>query len=88
MVEGVREEASKAREDDCPQGLIPQKVSGDVETLRHVGEGIRGPWANGSQILLRKPDAGDPHVRFDERDVETEHGKAIEAPAGESAGNR
>jgi len=23
--------------------------------------------------LLRDPDAGDPHVRFDERDVETEH---------------
>jgi len=37
--------------------------------------------------LLREPDAGDPHVRFDERDVETEHGLAIEAPATERAGN-
>ena len=25
---------------------------------------------------VREPDAGDPHVRFDERDVETEHGSA------------
>ena len=23
--------------------------------------------------LLREPDAGNPHVRFDEREVETEH---------------
>jgi len=26
--------------------------------------------------LYRKPDAGDPHVRFDERDLETELKKA------------
>ena len=38
--------------------------------------------------LLREPDAADPHVRFDERDVETEHGEASEAPANERAGNR
>ena len=38
--------------------------------------------------LLREPDARDRHVRFDERDVETEHGPAIEAPADERAGNR
>ena len=38
--------------------------------------------------LLREPDAGDPHVRFDERDVETEHGTAREAPANERAGKR
>jgi len=25
--------------------------------------------------LVREPDAGKPHVRFDERDVETEHGE-------------
>ncbi len=30
--------------------------------------------------LVREPDAGNPHVRFDEREVETEHGKASEAP--------
>ncbi len=38
--------------------------------------------------LVREPDAGKPHVRFDEREVETEHGEASEAPADERAGNR
>jgi hypothetical protein len=33
-----------------------------------------------------EPDAGNPHVRFDERDVETGHGLEIEAPATERAG--
>jgi hypothetical protein len=36
----------------------------------------------------REPGAGNPHIQFDERDVETEHGEAIEAPADERAGNR
>ena len=35
-----------------------------------------------------EPDAGNPHVRFDERGVETEHGWTIEAPADERAGQR
>ena len=35
-----------------------------------------------------EPDAANPHVRFDEREVETEHGGASEAPADERAGNR
>ena len=35
-----------------------------------------------------EPDAGNPHVRFEEREVETEHGGAIEAPANERVGNR
>ena len=30
----------------------------------------------------------DAHVRFDERDLETEHGRASEAPAHERAGQR
>ena len=38
------------------------------------------------EILLREPDAGKPHVRFDEREVETEQGRAREAPADERAG--
>ena len=37
-------------------------------------------------ILVREPDAATPHVRFDEGDVETEHGVASEAPADERAG--
>ncbi len=38
--------------------------------------------------LIREPDAGDPHVRFDEREVETEYGAASEAPANERAGQQ
>ena len=38
--------------------------------------------------LVREPDAGKPHVRFDERDVETEYGRASEAPTTERVGNR
>ena len=38
--------------------------------------------------LVRKLDAGNPHVQFDERGVETGHGKASEAPADERAGTR
>ena len=38
-------------------------------------------------ILVREPDAGDPPVRLDEREVETEHGRTREAPANERAGN-
>ena len=35
-----------------------------------------------------EPCAGNSHARFDEREVETEHGLASEAPAIERAGNR
>jgi hypothetical protein len=35
-----------------------------------------------------EPDAVNPHVRFDERGVETEQGKDNEAPATERAGTR
>jgi hypothetical protein len=44
-----------------------------------------GPWAVASNPV-GEPDAGNPPVRFDEREVETEHGRAIEAPADERAG--
>jgi hypothetical protein len=53
--------------------------SGQTDTQFSVGESVS---------LLREPDAGDPHVRFDERDVETEQGEPSEAPADERAGNR
>lgn len=45
------------------------------------------PWAK-AEGLVREPDAGEPHVRFAERDVETGQGSASEAPADERAGNR
>ena len=35
-----------------------------------------------------EPCARNPHARFDEREVETEHGAASEAPATERAGNQ
>ena len=38
--------------------------------------------------LLREPDAANPHVRFDEGEVETGHGEDRRAPADERAGNR
>ena len=38
--------------------------------------------------LVREPDAGNPQVRFDEREVETEYGGDTEAPATERVGNR
>ncbi|MEI8376218.1 MAG: hypothetical protein WCJ35_25640, partial [Planctomycetota bacterium] len=38
--------------------------------------------------LVREPDAVNPPVRFDEREVETEHGEASEALADERASNR
>jgi len=36
---------------------------------------------------VREPDAGEPHVRFDERRRETEHGQETEALATERASN-
>jgi hypothetical protein len=45
------------------------------------------PWAK-AWSLVREPDAGNPPVRFDERDVETEHDRDIEAPATKRVGNR
>ena len=45
------------------------------------------PWAN-SRTFLREPDTRRGPVRFDERNVETEHSLDIEAPADERAGNR
>ena len=37
---------------------------------------------------VREPDAGNPHVRFDERDVETQHDEVSEAPANQRAGKQ
>src|SRR5215469_6002927 len=39
-----------------------------------------------SKTLVRKPDAGDPHVRFDERDLET--GLSVTAPDLDSTAQR
>ena len=67
----------------CAVGSQPSKITATpgiaVSTPSLVGEIVN---------LVREPDAGNPPVRFDEREVETEHGNASEAPADERAGNR
>ena len=61
-------------------------------TMRLAAPGLCSEVADGvtqnDVSLFREPDAVTPPVRFDERDVETEHGPASEAPADERAGNR
>jgi hypothetical protein len=50
-----------------------------------------GEGSNAESLAVKsigKPDAANLHVRFDERDVETEQGETSEAPADERAGNR
>jgi len=37
--------------------------------------------------VLGEPDAGEPHVRFDEGVLELAHGRAREAPPDERGGN-
>ena len=48
-----------------------------------------GAWV-GDRIspLVRKPNAGKLHVRFDERDLETETGSIPQTPATERAGQQ
>jgi hypothetical protein len=44
-------------------------------------------WAKG-RGLVREPDAGEPPVRFDERDAKRSHGYTTKAPTSERSGNR
>jgi len=44
------------------------------------------PWARFVKPVA-EPAAANPHIRFDEREVETEHGGARETPATERAGH-
>jgi hypothetical protein len=61
---------------------------GTPELFSEVADGVTCKGSCYCVSLLREPDAANPHVRLDERDVETEHGPAIEPPANERAGNR
>ena len=38
--------------------------------------------------VIGEPDAGKPHVRFDEGVLAFAHGRTSEAPPGERGGNR
>ena len=65
-----------------PDSAVPEGTSGSVKA-RPTGLAVcrlTNP--------VGEPDAANPHVRFDEREVETEPGQASEAPADERAGNR
>ena len=53
-----------------------------------VADGVTCNGLGDCVSLLREPDAANPHVRFDERGVETDHGGNSEAPATERVGNR
>ena len=66
------------------------KRSAVPEGLRCLSEpahALRVPWV-GERIshLVRKPNAGKLHVRFDERDLETETRSISQTPATERAG--
>ena len=58
------------------------------ELFSEVADGVTCNGYGDCVSLLREPDAANPHVRFDERGVETEAWRASEAPANERAGNR
>jgi hypothetical protein len=61
-----------------------------LATPKLFSEVVDGVTCNGygdCVSLLREPDAGNPHIRFDERGVKTEHGPAREAPTDERVGN-
>jgi hypothetical protein len=68
------------------------KRSAVPEGLRCLSEpahALRVPWV-GDRIshLVRKPNAGKLHVRFDERDLETETWAISQTPATERAGQQ
>jgi hypothetical protein len=42
------------------------------ELFSEVADGVTCNGYGDCVSLLREPDAGNPHIRFDERDVETE----------------
>jgi hypothetical protein len=68
--------------------LVLESLAGGEVWSAPVEVGPLAPAARESVNLLREPDAANPQVRFDKREVETEQGKAIEAPATERAGQR
>ena len=47
------------------------------ELFPEVADGVTCNGYGDCVSLLREPDAGNPHVRFDEREVETEHGGLV-----------
>jgi hypothetical protein len=87
----VRSEGARARA--IGESLATSmKRSVDPEGLRCLsepGHALRVSWV-GDRIshLVRKPNAGKLHVRFDERDLETETRSILQTPATERAGQQ
>ena len=67
-------------------GLATPATVQKLQAALHAKAKCQKARAPKREILLREPDAGNLHVRFDEREVETEQGRANEAPADERAG--
>jgi hypothetical protein len=68
----------------------PEKALGCTELLYAAAKQCGASLACvGEQLdtLSEKPDAGNPHVRFDERDLETETWRITQTPATERVGN-
>jgi hypothetical protein len=61
--------------------ITPKLLSG-------VADGVTRNGLCDCVSLLREPDAANPHVRFDKRGVETEHGGTREAPTDERVGQK
>jgi hypothetical protein len=82
--------SAEGRSKDRAIGLWPSNLN----TIRRSEERLsrqakmRGAHRVPAGNPVREPGAGKPHAGFDEREVETEHGSASEAPANERAGNR
>ncbi len=73
-MEAIDDESINARPDpEAATKAIPEGQARPAHALR--------------KNLVREPDAGNPHVRFDERGRETEHGDVREAPATERVGH-
>ena len=59
-------------------GLATQKAPSVPEATLRFGEGCATGVIVGLTVKpVGEPDAGNPPVRFDEREVETEHGRRI-----------
>jgi len=70
------------------QSRFSDKTLHEKHGLVHLERLIRNRLRANARGFVRKPDAGNLHVRFDERGVETEQGRTSEAPTTERIGNR
>jgi len=70
------------------QSRFSDKTLHEKHGLVHLERLIRNRLRANARGFVRKPDAENLHVRFDERGVETEQGRTSEAPTTERIGNR